>query len=72
MAVVQHNENYCELLRLLGHDDLRQLLLHPGRWGLVGLWRGGQYPVPGFIGHSDFNGEIVYKIQPNQFYTVLL
>jgi hypothetical protein len=39
MAAVQHNENDCEFLRLFGHDDLRQLLLQPGRWGVVGLWR---------------------------------
>ena len=33
---------------------------------------GGQYPVPGFMSHLDFIRKILYKIQPNQFHTVLL
>jgi hypothetical protein len=29
----------CTLLKILGHDDVRETMLRPELWGVVGLWR---------------------------------
>ena len=36
---VQHNEQTCQLLQLVGQDDLRPTFMRADVWGVVGLWR---------------------------------
>jgi hypothetical protein len=36
---VQHNERTCQLLQLVGQDDLRSTFMRAEVWGVVGLWR---------------------------------
>jgi hypothetical protein len=36
---VQHNEQTCQLLQLVAHDDLRPTFMRAEVWGVVGLWR---------------------------------
>jgi hypothetical protein len=36
---VQHNEQSCPLLQLVGQDDLRPTFMRAEVWGVVGLWR---------------------------------
>ena len=35
----QHNEQTCQLLQLVGQDDLRPTFMRAQVWGVVGLWR---------------------------------
>eukprot|EP01046_Picozoa_sp_COSAG06_P036774 COSAG06_NODE_4086_length_4588_cov_57.562932_2_plen_519_part_00 len=36
---VRHNEQTCQLLQLVGQDDLRPTFLRAEVWGVLGLWR---------------------------------
>jgi hypothetical protein len=36
---VRHNEQTCQLLQLVGQEDLRPTFLRAEVWGVVGLWR---------------------------------
>ena len=36
---MQHNEQACALLQLVGQDDLRPTFMRSEVWGVVGLWR---------------------------------
>jgi N-acetylneuraminic acid mutarotase len=36
---VRHNEQTCQLLQLVGQDDLRPTFMRAEVWGVVGLWR---------------------------------
>ena len=38
-AALLHNEQTCQLLQLVGQDDLRPTFMRPEVWGVVGLWR---------------------------------
>jgi hypothetical protein len=36
---VQHNEQSCQLLQVVGQEDLRPTFMRSEVWGVVGLWR---------------------------------
>eukprot|EP01046_Picozoa_sp_COSAG06_P032801 COSAG06_NODE_3303_length_5532_cov_4.124425_2_plen_538_part_00 len=36
---VRHNEQTCQLLQLVAHDDLRLIFMRAEVWGVVGLWK---------------------------------
>ena len=36
---VQHNEQTCQLLQVVGQEDLRPTFMRSEVWGVVGLWR---------------------------------
>jgi hypothetical protein len=36
---IQHNEHTCQLLQLVGQDDLRPTFMQAEVWGVLGLWR---------------------------------
>eukprot|EP01043_Picozoa_sp_COSAG02_P043906 COSAG02_NODE_3865_length_6124_cov_27.767303_6_plen_159_part_00 len=38
-AAERHNEQTCQLLQLVGQEDLRPTFMRAEMWGVVGLWR---------------------------------